>query len=106
MSQFQSMSLEQLMAAREEIDNLIDSKKNTAKNDLLAEFEEKAQKLGLDISDLLGGKTGKKKSTSKVAAKYRNPANSSESWTGRGRKPKWVEEQIAKGQKLEDLLIK
>ena len=106
MSQFQSMSLEQLIAAREEIDGLIDSKKNSAKNDLLAEFEEKAQKLGLDISDLLGGKAGKKKSTSKVAPKYQSLTNSAETWTGRGRKPKWLVKELENGRNIEDLLIK
>ena len=41
-----------------------------------------------------------------VAPKYRNPDNSREVWSGRGRKPKWVEDKVAGGSKLEDLLIK
>jgi DNA-binding protein H-NS len=105
MSQFESMSLEQLIAAKEEIDGLIDSKRNLAKNDLLAEFEEKAQRLGLNISDLLGGKAGKKKPTSKVPPKYRNPANASETWTGRGRKPTWLVAQLDQGREINDFLI-
>lgn len=106
MSQFESMSLEQLIAAREEIDDLIDSRKNVAKNDLLAEFEEKAQRLGIDISDLFGGKAGKKKSTNKAPPKYRNPANGSETWSGRGRKPTWLVAQLDQGREIDDFLIK
>jgi DNA-binding protein H-NS len=36
---------------------------------------------------------------------YRNPCNSAETWTGRGRKPKWVREALARGVRLEDLTI-
>ena len=40
-----------------------------------------------------------------VPAKYRNPDNPAETWAGRGRKPKWVEDKLAHGGTLEDLLI-
>ncbi len=36
---------------------------------------------------------------------YRNPSNSAETWTGRGRQPKWVRNALAKGACLEDLVI-
>jgi H-NS histone family len=40
-----------------------------------------------------------------VRPKYQNPDNHSEKWSGRGRKPKWVEETLASGKKLDDMLI-
>ena len=36
---------------------------------------------------------------------YRNPRNSAETWTGRGRKPSWLREALANGIRLEDLAI-
>ena len=42
----------------------------------------------------------------KVAPKYRNPANPKETWTGRGKHPRWMAALIAKGKKAEDFLIK
>ena len=43
----------------------------------------------------------------KVAPKYRNPANPKETWTGRGKQPRWMAELTAKGgKKPEDVLIK
>jgi len=42
----------------------------------------------------------------KVAPKYRNPANTKETWTGRGKQPRWMAELTAKGKKPEDFLIK
>lgn len=43
---------------------------------------------------------------SKVAPKYRNPANASETWTGRGKQPRWLATLTEQGRKLEEFLIK
>jgi len=41
-----------------------------------------------------------------VAAKYLNPDDPSETWTGRGRKPRWLNAKLQEGAKLEKFLIK
>jgi DNA-binding protein H-NS len=41
-----------------------------------------------------------------VSPKYRNPDNASETWSGRGRKPRWLEERLAKDAPLEDFVIR
>lgn len=51
-----------------------------------------------------GPRAGKK--LGKVAPKYRNPANPKETWTGRGKHPRWMAALVAKGKKAEDFLIK
>jgi len=74
---------------------------------------------GYTIAELFGGaapsptKTVAKKSrtTTKgrklgaVAPKYRNPANPKETWTGRGKQPRWLAAETGKGRKLEEFLI-
>ena len=42
---------------------------------------------------------------SEISPKYRNPENPSETWSGRGREPKWLQHQIANGKSKEDFLI-
>jgi DNA-binding protein H-NS len=42
---------------------------------------------------------------SEIAPKYRNPDNSSETWTGRGREPKWLQHQVSEGKSRDDFLI-
>lgn len=42
----------------------------------------------------------------KVAPKYRNPDNPAETWSGRGRKPRWFEEALARGLSAEAMLIR
>ena len=77
------------------------------------EVAEKVRKLardnGLNISDLMTADKQKKAKTKKprgkVAPKYKNPANGSETWTGRGRQPRWVADALTDGKSLDDILI-
>jgi DNA-binding protein H-NS len=41
----------------------------------------------------------------KVFPKYQNPKNPAETWSGRGRQPLWVQEQLRAGKKLDRFLI-
>ncbi|EKT4087293.1 H-NS histone family protein [Stenotrophomonas maltophilia] len=48
----------------------------------------------------LGRKLGK------VAPKYRNPVNADETWTGRGKRPKWMAALVQNGKSPTDFLIR
>jgi DNA-binding protein H-NS len=37
--------------------------------------------------------------------RYRNPANEAETWTGRGKQPRWLAAAIASGKNLQDFAI-
>jgi len=50
-------------------------------------------------------KTGKRK-LGPVPPKYRNPKKPEETWSGRGRQPRWLAQQIAHGKSLEAFLIR
>jgi len=51
-------------------------------------------------------KSTKGRSLGKVPPKFRNTANSKETWAGRGKQPRWLSAEVAKGRKLEEFLIK
>ncbi|KRP91687.1 H-NS histone family protein [Bradyrhizobium sp. NBAIM20] len=40
-----------------------------------------------------------------VLPKYQNPKNPTETWSGRGKQPRWLKAQLRAGKKLNDLLI-
>ncbi|MEY9183929.1 DNA-binding protein H-NS [Bradyrhizobium sp. USDA 326] len=40
-----------------------------------------------------------------VLPKYQNPRDPSETWSGRGKQPRWLKAQLRAGKKLNDLLI-
>jgi DNA-binding protein H-NS len=41
----------------------------------------------------------------KVHPKYRNPERPFETWSGRGKQPRWVSAQLRSGKKVDELLI-
>ena len=41
----------------------------------------------------------------KVYPKYQNPADPSQTWTGRGRTPRWISEMRTAGKSIDDLRI-
>ncbi len=47
----------------------------------------------------------KRKQIGFVKAKYHNPENPEQTWTGKGRKPKWATLHLKEGGDLQDLLI-
>jgi DNA-binding protein H-NS len=57
---------------------------------------------GVTFAQVYGKKRGGK---GKVAPKYRNPG-SGETWSGRGKRPRWFVAALKGGKKEKDLLIK
>lgn len=59
---------------------------------------------GFAIEDVFAG-SGRRGAKRKVKPKYRNPADPSQTWTGRGKRPRWYSAALASGKKEKDLLI-
>ena len=75
-------------------------------NDVRRKITDMAKAEGYSIEELFGGRGGGSRRTAgKVAAKYRNPANPEQTWTGRGKRPRWFSEALAQGRKESDLAI-
>jgi DNA-binding protein H-NS len=67
-----------------------------------------AQDVGLPVEALLSAKAAKsgkagKGGQSAGSAQYRNPNDNAQTWTGRGRKPKWVLDALSNGKDLAEL---
>jgi DNA-binding protein H-NS len=63
---------------------------------------------GLAIEDVFQGPGARRVSGMrgrKVKPKYRNPADTNQTWTGRGKRPRWYSAALAAGKKEKDLLI-
>jgi DNA-binding protein H-NS len=74
-----------------------------SRSELRQKLEAVAAQAGFKLSDLFGGRGGKGR---KVAAKYANPDDPSETWSGRGRKPRWLAARLKAGDRIEKFLIK
>ena len=97
--QLKRMSAQELVALRARIDAILPAKQQDERRVVRDKLEELAQKHGFRAADLFG----RASKGSKVAPKYRNPKNPSESWSGRGRKPRWM---MAAGGDVKRFLIK
>mgnify|MGYP001810292747 CR=1 FL=1 len=97
------MSLKELKDLHGQVAKAISSFEDRKKKEALAELEEKARELGFSLSELTGTAAPRKRAP--ASAKYANPADSSDTWSGRGRKPRWFDAAIKAGKKPEDMAI-
>lgn len=91
----------QIEALQKEREELLTKEKSAAIEDInskIKTFGIRAREL--NFGDALKPTTGNK---ARIAMKYQLGTNS---WSGRGRKPRWVEDHLKKGGKLDEILIK
>lgn len=92
------------------------ARREKTKAEFLSYVREQSRALGYDAAEVKAAFATKgKRATAKasagdrraaVAAKYRNPANHAETWSGRGDKPpKWYRDAVAAGAREDDLKI-
>lgn len=95
------MSFAELTAMQAEIGRLKAEKQNSERNALRQRLTDIARQNGFDIHELFGrGRKGA------VAVKYRDPKNPDNTWTGRGRMPRWMVAATKGGKaRKEDFLI-
>lgn len=97
------MSLQELKSLQAQVAKAIANFAEKRKRQALAEVEETARRLGYSLVELTAGTPVRRRGA--VAAKYANPADLSQTWSGRGRRPRWVDAALRSGKPLEDLAI-
>lgn len=97
------LPLKELLDLETRVKKAIVSARDREKNEVRQEMMALAAKRGLSLTDVFGGQRATK--GSKVAVKYRSPDNPDDTWTGRGRQPKWLVAALKKGSKLADFAV-
>jgi DNA-binding protein H-NS len=102
-SNLESMSYAALSQMQARIERLKVEKQNAERDALRQRILGMVKQAGFEMSDLFG-KGGKGKGA--VAIKYRDPQNPGNTWTGRGRMPRWLAAATKGGKaKKEDFLV-
>jgi DNA-binding protein H-NS len=96
-----TMPIDKLVKLRDQIEAALASKVTEQRRALESELS----KLGGFSGGPRQAKGGRGGARSSVAPKYRNPDHPSETWAGRGLKPRWLAAAIKGGKKLEDFAI-
>ncbi len=106
------LSLIDLIGLQNALPAIIEKAKQNEKTVLRQKIEALAAESGFELSEVFDDSVErpekekkKRKQIGFVKAKYLNPDDTEQTWTGRGRKPKWVTLYIKEGGALEDLLI-
>lgn len=120
-----SLSEEELAALGRLIEQELGERRDQKRKDFFASIRSQAQQLGVAPDELaaelarkparaaterhaadgrsgaLNGADGR----ARVKPKYRNPNNPSQTWAGRGVRPRWMQALLAQGSSLEDFRI-
>ena len=97
-----AMSADELWTLHEKLRRMLSSKLNAEKHAL----ERRLAQLTNIQNDRPGNKIkSRRRPYPKVLPKYQNPERPSETWSGRGKHPRWVDAQLRMGKKIDDLSI-
>ena len=96
-----NLSIEELNQLISDAQGMIKKKQREMRADVVQQMRQLASSVGVSFELVNEAKAGK----SKTPPKYRSPTDASQTWTGRGPRPKWYREAIAAGKKPSDLLI-
>lgn len=108
--QLDNLSIEELEKVINDARHLIEEKREEAVARARADIERIAASTGYSLEDLLGmGKPRARaavRAQKPVAEKYRNPRDPSQSWSGRGKRPRWLQDLLQQGATLESLQVR
>jgi len=117
MTNLSNYTLPQLKQLTARIGKEIAKRQSATKSDLLKKLTKLAKENGLSLDDVIGNATPAPAKAPKVAPKgtvarkeplpikYQHPSNRDLAWSGRGRRPQWVEAWLAQGGAMSALEI-
>ena len=96
-----SLSISELDRLKNTIDSTIGNKRQSELVELRQKVDSLIGNSPFTLEEVLEAKPARKP----VEPKYKNPNDHTQTWTGRGRRPRWVEEALSNGMDLTDILI-
>jgi DNA-binding protein H-NS len=105
----EAMDFDELWLLHEELTKILSAKISAEKLELekrLAQLNslERTGETGISSAELRTDQAPRRKYP-KVLPKYSNPSEPGETWSGRGKQPRWLVAALQSGHKLEDFLI-
>lgn len=98
-----SLSLAELRALHNRVGRAIDNYEAERLRRARVELDQKARELGFTLDEVVSAKAVRSRTAGK--AKYANPADRSQTWSGRGRQPRWFAEALASGRSKQSMEV-
>jgi DNA-binding protein H-NS len=102
---FEELSETELQSMIEDASKALKEKQHGKRKEVLNQIKHLAASIGVNVEIIEGPATTGRKGR-KVPIKYQNPANLAEKWSGRGVKPKWLQNLLNQGGSLQDFELK
>ncbi|WP_079568377.1 H-NS family nucleoid-associated regulatory protein [Bradyrhizobium erythrophlei] len=105
-SSFDAMSVDEMWRLHEEIGRILSVRLTSEKRELekrLAQLHHEEESQPNLADKQLGTRQARK--YPKVFPKYRNPNEPTETWSGRGKQPRWLTTALAMGHTIEEFVI-
>ena len=96
----EKMELDDLWNLHQRIIDVLDRKLENQKRKLEDQLDELGRRFGGSPKDI-----PQRRPYPKVEPKFRNPNDPTETWSGRGKTPRWMIEMIADGRSIDDFRI-
>lgn len=97
MTDFNNLSDSEIQDFISNAERALKERQVSKRKEVIAQIRELAASIGVSV-EINDGERKALRVASKVAARYRNPADPMQTWTGRGLPPKWMQELIASGR--------
>lgn len=104
MTEYTNLSERELQAVIDKAELALKEKQAKKRKEVIAQIKELAASINVTIEINEGAEKTIRKGK-KVAAKYRNPDDQSQTWTGRGVAPKWMQALVNAGRDKSDFII-
>lgn len=107
---FDAMSVDEMWQLHEKISRVLSARLNSEKRQLERRLAQLRSEIADVPSDLAQGRPPKqaapgRRKYPKVLPKYQNPNEPSETWSGRGKQPRWLVNALREGCTLEEFLM-
>lgn len=96
------MSLKELKKLHKDVEKAIATFDDRRRREARERLEAQAKELGFTLGELLDAPKPKQ---SVLPPKFQHPENKSLTWTGMGRKPKWLVHELESGKELSDFAL-
>lgn len=102
------MSIDDLWELHEKVSRILSTRIASEKRELekrLAYLNRGADAITQGVNLVTGTTEKPRRKYPRVLPKYRNPSEPSETWSGRGKQPRWLVAAIKSGRKIDDFKI-
>ena len=88
----EKMNVKELIDLKRRVEAMIVVKQDKERIEVREKIQAMAKEHGFEVSELFTGRGKGTRGKASVAVKFRNPDDPTQTWSGRGRKPNWINE--------------